>query len=89
MVEYYLIGRYPPVVAVYFGSLAVAAAFAGLSVVRAIINQSGRASIIIFLLGSIIGTSCVILGSMGGTKIIEDWLSGAPMGFRSFCGGSW
>ena len=89
VVEFYLLGRIPTEVALYFCAIAVVAAFVGLSIVRAIVTRSGKASIIIFMLGSVIGTSGIILGAMGGARIVEDWASGAPMGFRSYCSRKW
>ncbi|CAI5960864.1 unnamed protein product [Closterium sp. NIES-64] len=89
VVEFYLLGRIPLKVASYFCLLAMIAAVSGLSIVRSIVIRSGKASIIIFALASVIGSSAIVLGAIGGLHVLNDWKHGESMGFRPLCNQVW
>ncbi|GJP30175.1 hypothetical protein CLOM_g22943 [Closterium sp. NIES-68] len=89
VVEFYLLGRIPIKVASYFCLLAMVAAVSGLSIVRSIVIRSGKASIIIFALASVIGSSAIVLGAIGGLHVLNDWKHGEAMGFRPLCNQVW
>ncbi|CAI7896315.1 unnamed protein product [Closterium sp. NIES-53] len=89
VVEFYLLGRIPLKVASYFCLLAMVAAVSGLSIVRSIVIRSGKASIIIFALASVIGSSAIVLGAIGGLHVLNDWKHGESMGFRPLCNQVW
>eukprot|EP00475_Leptophrys_vorax_P025859 TRINITY_DN36193_c0_g4_i1.p1 TRINITY_DN36193_c0_g4~~TRINITY_DN36193_c0_g4_i1.p1 ORF type:complete len:354 (+),score=25.80 TRINITY_DN36193_c0_g4_i1:147-1064(+) len=89
VLEFHLLGRIPFAPAMFFFLIAMIAAVSGLSLVRAYIVRSGRVSIIIFALATVIGASGVVLGGVGGQRVYVDWQSGVPMGFRNLCGPTW
>ncbi|KAG7567770.1 Transmembrane protein TauE-like [Arabidopsis thaliana x Arabidopsis arenosa] len=64
VVEYYLLKRFPVPYALYLVGVATIAAFVGQHVVRRLIAALGRASLIIFILASMIFISAVSLGTL-------------------------
>ncbi|KAJ8431607.1 hypothetical protein Cgig2_025649 [Carnegiea gigantea] len=63
VVQYYILKRFPVPYATYFLLVATLAAFVGQHVVRKLIAMLGRASIIVFILATIIFTSAITLGT--------------------------
>ncbi|CAI5488158.1 unnamed protein product [Closterium sp. Naga37s-1] len=89
VLEFYLLGRIPIPPALLFSLIAALAALLGLSTIRALVVRSGRTSLIVLFLSLVIAASAVLLGALGVMRIRSDWESGAPMGFRPFCGETW
>ncbi len=85
VIEFYLLGRIPIDVALYFFGVAISAAIVGLSVVRAVVIWSRKASIVVFLLAFVVGASSVIILILGGVKVWQEWENGEYMGFSPFC----
>ncbi|CAI5465055.1 unnamed protein product [Closterium sp. Yama58-4] len=89
VLEFYLLGRIPIPPALLFALVAALAALLGLSTIRALVVRSGRTSLIVLFLSVVIAASAVLLGALGVMRVRSDWESGAPMGFRAFCGETW
>lgn len=85
VIEFFLLGRIPTNVAFYFFVLAFFSALLGLSVVRAAVIWSRKASIVVFLLAFVIGLSSLIILILGGERVYDEWKAGEYMGFSSFC----
>ncbi|URE20720.1 hypothetical protein MUK42_13140 [Musa troglodytarum] len=85
VVEYYLLNRFPVPYAVYFIFVATVAAFVGQHVVRRLVILIGRASLIIFILASMIFISAISLGGVGIVNMIEKIEDNAYMGFENLC----
>lgn len=85
VIEYYLIGRIPIEVAVYFSSICMLASFVGISVVRVLVVRTGKASITIFVLAFVMGASALLMLVLGGSKVYDEWITGAYMGFSGLC----
>eukprot|EP00271_Cylindrocystis_brebissonii_P002704 TRINITY_DN13493_c0_g1_i1.p1 TRINITY_DN13493_c0_g1~~TRINITY_DN13493_c0_g1_i1.p1 ORF type:complete len:593 (-),score=83.23 TRINITY_DN13493_c0_g1_i1:350-2128(-) len=85
VLEFYLLDCIPITTALYFAFVCLVAAFFGLSLIRALVTWSGKASIVIFVLGSFIGISSVVILILGGFESYEDWTSGVDMGFTNIC----
>ena len=85
VIEYYLIGRIPIEVALYFSSICMRASFVGISIVRVLVVRTGKASITIFVLAFVMGASALLMLVLGGMKVYDEWMSGAYMGFAGLC----
>ncbi|KAJ4957884.1 hypothetical protein NE237_024995 [Protea cynaroides] len=85
VVEYYLLKRFPIPYALYFVAVAAVAAFVGQHVVRKIIHILGRASLIIFILATMIFVSAISLGGVGISNMIKKIESKEYMGFENLC----
>ncbi|CAI9284338.1 unnamed protein product [Lactuca saligna] len=84
-IEYYLLKRFPTPYAFYFVVVATIAASAGQHFVRRMIIFLGRASLIIFILASIIFVSAISLGGVGISNMINDIHRHEYMGFENIC----
>lgn len=85
VLEYYLLGRIPLNVAIFFIFVAIAAAFFGNLVVTSIVKKTNKASIVIFVLAFFVGICGLLIFILGGEKTIIDLTTGAYMGFFGFC----
>ncbi|XP_062194366.1 sulfite exporter TauE/SafE family protein 3-like [Phragmites australis] len=85
VVEYYLLRRFPVPYAAYFAAVAFIAAIIGQHVVRRLINWLGRASLIIFILASMIFISALSLGGVGISDIVHKMEWHQYMGFEDLC----
>ncbi|XP_022873583.1 sulfite exporter TauE/SafE family protein 3-like [Olea europaea var. sylvestris] len=85
VVEYYLLKRFPVPYALCLVVVATVAAFIGQHVVRKVIIIMGRASIIIFVLASIIFVSAISLGGVGISNMIGKIERHEYMGFENLC----
>ncbi|KAL6622890.1 hypothetical protein ACP70R_032769 [Stipagrostis hirtigluma subsp. patula] len=65
VIEYYLLHRFPVPHAVYFTAVAFGAAIIGQHYARKLIDYLGRASLVIFILASIVFVSTILLGRWG------------------------
>lgn len=84
-VQYYILKRFPVPYATYFVLVATLAAFVGQHVVRKLIARLGRASIIVFILATIIFISAITLGGVGIANMIEKLHNHEYMGFEDLC----
>ncbi|KAG2634581.1 hypothetical protein PVAP13_2NG178200 [Panicum virgatum] len=85
VVEYYLLHRFPVPYAAYFTAVAFVAAIVGQHCVRKLIAWLGRASLIIFILASMIFVSALTLGGVGISNIVQRMQRHQYMGFESLC----
>ncbi|KAK6912709.1 Transmembrane protein TauE-like [Dillenia turbinata] len=85
VVEYYLLKRFPVPYALYFVFVATIAAFVGQHVVGRLVSVLGRASLIIFILASMIFVSAVSLGGVGISNMIGKIQRLEYMGFENLC----
>ncbi|TVU09239.1 hypothetical protein EJB05_42692, partial [Eragrostis curvula] len=85
VVEYYLLHRFPVPYAAYFATVAFIAAIIGQHCVTRLINWLGRASLIIFILASMIFISAISLGGVGISNIVYKMERHQYMGFESLC----
>ncbi|RLM85873.1 hypothetical protein C2845_PM04G15040 [Panicum miliaceum] len=85
VVEFYILHRFPVPYAAYFIAVAFIAAIIGQHYVRKLIRWLGRASLIIFILASMIFISAISLGGVGISNIIHKIESHQYMGFESMC----
>uniref|UniRef100_A0A804MMV4 Sulfite exporter TauE/SafE family protein n=2 Tax=Zea mays TaxID=4577 RepID=A0A804MMV4_MAIZE len=85
VVEYYLLHRFPVPYAAYFTGVAFVAAITGQHCVRKLIAWLGRASLIIFILASMIFVSALTLGGVGISNIVHRVERHQYMGFESLC----
>lgn len=63
-----------------------AASLVGVIVVGRIVRASGRPSIIIYILASMIALSATCTVLIGGYRAVSAWQAGEGSGFRPFCG---
>ncbi|KAK6927400.1 Transmembrane protein TauE-like [Dillenia turbinata] len=85
VVEYYLLKRFPVPYALYFVFVATIAALLGQHIVRRLIIMLGRASLIIFILASMIFVSAISLGGVGISNMIAKIEKHEYMGFENLC----
>ncbi|CAL9051135.1 unnamed protein product [Musa banksii] len=86
VVEYYLLNRFPIPYAVYFSLVSAVAAFNGQVVVGRWIVAMGRASLVIFILASMIFISALSLGGVGVSDMLKRIEKHEYMGFENLCG---
>eukprot|EP00897_Mesotaenium_endlicherianum_P009890 jgi/Mesen1/892/ME000115S00013 len=84
-VQYILLKKVPVYYALYFMLLCAVGSLAGLKLVRGVVQRSGRASIIVLLLGGIISASAILMVIVGSLDVLKEYHSGASMGFHSLC----
>ncbi|CAN6182013.1 unnamed protein product [Urochloa humidicola] len=85
VVEYHLLHRFPVPYAAYFTAVAFFAALVGQHCMRKLIAWLGRASLIIFILASMIFVSAFTLGGVGISNIVHRMERHQYMGFESLC----
>ncbi|CAL9079604.1 unnamed protein product [Musa textilis] len=85
VVEFYLLKRFPIPYALYLISVSVLAGFWGQFFVRKLVKILRRASIIVFILSSVIFASALTMGVVGTEKSITMIKNHEYMGFLSFC----
>ncbi|PON68313.1 Transmembrane protein TauE-like [Parasponia andersonii] len=85
IVEYYLLKRFPVPYALYFAIVAIVSAILGQTVLGKVIRSSGRTSIIIFILASMMFVGAISLGGVGIAHTIEKIEHHEYMGFENIC----
>ncbi|KAG6533473.1 hypothetical protein ZIOFF_007345 [Zingiber officinale] len=85
VVEFYFLKRFPIPYALYLIAVSVLAGFWGQFFVRRLVKMLKRASIIVFILSSVIFASAVTMGVVGTDKSISMMKHHEYMGFLSFC----
>ncbi|WOK99212.1 hypothetical protein Cni_G07924 [Canna indica] len=85
VVEFYFLKRFPIPYALYLISVSVLAGFWGQFFVRKLVKFLGRASIIVFILSSVIFASALTMGVVGVGTSISMIKNHEYMGFISLC----
>lgn len=85
VVEFYFLNRFPIPYALYLIAVSVMAGFWGQFFVRKLVKILKRASIIIFILSSVIFASALTMGVVGAEKSISMIKQHEYMGFLDFC----
>ncbi|XP_072973223.1 sulfite exporter TauE/SafE family protein 4-like isoform X2 [Typha angustifolia] len=85
VVEFYFLKRFPIPYAIYLIAVSVIAGFWGQLFVRKLVKALGRASIIVFILSSVIFASALTMGVVGTEKTIAMIKQNEYMGFLHFC----
>ncbi|PNX97554.1 sulfite exporter TauE/SafE family protein, partial [Trifolium pratense] len=85
VVEYYMLKRFPIPYALYFLLVSFIAALVGQHFLSKILKLFGRASIIIFILASIIFISAILLGGVGISNMVNKIVNHEYMGFENIC----
>ncbi|GAU14191.1 hypothetical protein TSUD_307510 [Trifolium subterraneum] len=85
VVEYYMLKRFPVPYALYFLMVSFIAALVGQHFLKKILKLFGRASIIIFILASIIFISAILLGGVGISNMVHKIVNHEYMGFENIC----
>ncbi|CAH8386837.1 unnamed protein product [Eruca vesicaria subsp. sativa] len=84
-IQYLLLGMEHTGTASLFAIVCFVASLVGLMVVQKVINQYGRASIIVFSVGIVMALSIVLMTSYGALDVWNDFVSGSYMGFKLPC----
>ncbi|XP_073309924.1 sulfite exporter TauE/SafE family protein 4-like [Primulina huaijiensis] len=85
VVEFYLLKRFPIPYGLYLMSVSILAGFWGQFFIRKMTTILGRASIIVFILASVIFASALTMGMVGIDKSIKMIHNHEFMGFLDFC----
>uniref|UniRef100_A0A1J3IC26 Sulfite exporter TauE/SafE family protein 2 n=1 Tax=Noccaea caerulescens TaxID=107243 RepID=A0A1J3IC26_NOCCA len=84
-IQYLLLGMEHTGTASLFAVVCFVASLVGLMVVQKVINEYGRASIIVFSVGIVMALSIVLMTSYGALDIWNDFVDGSYMGFKLPC----
>lgn len=84
-VQYLLLGMEHTFSALIFAIICFVASLIGLMVVQKVIRKHGRASLIVFSVGTVMVLSTVLMTSFGALDIWRDYTSGRYMGFKLPC----
>ncbi|CAF1723329.1 sulfite exporter TauE/SafE family protein 2-like [Brassica napus] len=84
-IQYLLLGMEHTGTASLFAIVCFVASLVGLMLVQKVINQYGRASIIVFSVGIVMALSIVLMTSYGALDVWNDFISGSYMGFKLPC----
>lgn len=84
-IQYLLLGMEHTYVALGFAFLCFVASLVGLKVVHSAVEKHGRASLIVFSVGTVMALSTVLLTSFGALDVWRDYTSGRYMGFKTPC----
>nr|GMD08978.1 sulfite exporter TauE/SafE family protein 2-like [Ipomoea batatas] len=84
-VQYLLLGMEHTESAMIFAGICLAASLLGLVVVQRAIEKHGRASLIVFSVGTVMALSTVLITSFGAVDAWKDYESGRYMGFKPPC----
>ncbi|ESQ35701.1 hypothetical protein EUTSA_v10007599mg [Eutrema salsugineum] len=84
-IQYLLLGMEHAGTAAIFALVCFVASLVGLMVVKKVIAKYGRASIIVFAVGIVMGLSTVLMTTHGALKVWDDFVSGRYMGFKLPC----
>ncbi|KAL6637000.1 hypothetical protein ACP70R_024572 [Stipagrostis hirtigluma subsp. patula] len=85
VVEFYFLGRFPIPFAAYLICVSILAGFWGQCLVRKLVHVLKRASLIVFILSSVIFASALTMGVVGTEKSISMIHNHEYMGFLDFC----
>ncbi|KAG8062425.1 hypothetical protein GUJ93_ZPchr0003g18012 [Zizania palustris] len=85
VVEFYFLHRFPIPFALYLIGISILAGFWGQCFVRKLVHVLKRASLIVFILSSVIFASALTMGVVGTLKSISMINNHEYMGFLDFC----
>lgn len=83
--QYLLLGMEHIHEAMSYAFLCFVASLVGLTLVRRAIMKYGRASLIVFSVGTELALSTVLMTSFGAMDVWRDYTSGNSMGFQKPC----
>ncbi|KAL1205368.1 Sulfite exporter TauE/SafE family protein 5 [Cardamine amara subsp. amara] len=84
-VQYLLLGMQNTNTAYMFSLICFFASLLGLVLVQKAVAQFGRASIIVFSVGTVMSLSTVLMTSFGALDVWSDYVAGKDMGFKLPC----
>ncbi|KAL0873678.1 hypothetical protein Bca101_023383 [Brassica carinata] len=84
-VQYLLLGMQNTEAAYLFSLICFIASLLGLVLVQKAVAQFGRASIIVFSVGTVMSLSTVLMTSFGALDVWTDYVAGKDMGFKLPC----
>ncbi|KAJ4912797.1 Sulfite exporter TauE/SafE family protein [Raphanus sativus] len=84
-VQYLLLGMQNTEAAYIFSLICFFASLLGLVLVQKAVAQFGRASIIVFSVGTVMSLSTVLMTSFGALDVWTDYVAGKDMGFKLPC----
>ncbi|KAF8102944.1 hypothetical protein N665_0190s0061 [Sinapis alba] len=84
--QFSILGMQNTEAAYLFSLICFFASLLGLVLVqKAVVAQSGRASIIVFSVGTVMSLSTVLMTSFGALDVWTDYVAGKDMGFKLPC----
>lgn len=84
-IQYLLLGMEHIYGALIFAVICFVASLVGLILVQRAVVKHGRASIIVFSVGTVMAFSTVLMTSFGAVDVWRDYASGKSMGFKKPC----
>ncbi|KAK6133339.1 hypothetical protein DH2020_032910 [Rehmannia glutinosa] len=84
-IQYLLLGMEHIYGALTFAVICFVASLVGLTLVQRAIVKHGRASLIVFSVGTVMALSTVLMTSFGAADVWRDYTSGKSMGFKKPC----
>ncbi|KAK4485132.1 hypothetical protein RD792_007745 [Penstemon davidsonii] len=84
-VQYLLLGMEHVFGALTYASICFVGSLVGLTLVQQAIMKHGRASLIVFSVGTVMALSTVLITSFGAVDVWRDYTSGKSMGFKGPC----
>lgn len=85
MVQYIILGMDGINQALIYAAICLVASVFGLVIMERAIRQSGRVSLIVFLVGGVMALSTLIISSFGAVDVWKEYTSGEYMGFKLLC----
>ena len=79
VVQYLAVGKLPPDLSLWFGAIGAIGGATGQSVVRRIIVRTGRPSVVVFILGGVIGLAVALMAAQGSASVVHTLLSGGDL----------
>lgn len=83
--QYLLLGMDHTETALVFSLICFVGSLVGLVVVQQVIQEFGRASLIVFSVSTVMALSTVLITGFGAVDVWDDYVSGEYMGFKSPC----
>ncbi|KAL0407290.1 UNVERIFIED_CONTAM: Sulfite exporter TauE/SafE family protein 2 [Sesamum latifolium] len=84
-IQYLLLGMEHIYGALTYAAICFIASLVGLTLVQRAIMRHGRASLIVFSVGTVMALSTVLITSFGAVDVLRDYTSGKSMGFKKPC----
>lgn len=83
--QYLLLGMEHIYIALGFALICFSASLIGLKVVHSAVEKHGRASLIVFSVGTVMALSTVLITTFGALDVWRDYTSRRYMGFKTPC----
>lgn len=84
-IQYLLLGMEHIYIALGFALICFSASLIGLKVVHRAVEKHGRASLIVFSVGTVMALSTVLITTFGALDVWKDYTSRRYMGFKTLC----